>query len=176
MIRLSPTAIQLGESDLRDFLQRESQRRVEAQLKKLEKLSVDSEDEISEPFQPKSRRHLLTHATQERRGDWPTRLPSISSNLNSPPRKASIAVQVEYIENTVASPPRHDFNDNDSLEDLTDGEHEQRSSRRLNHGNDPLEPVANSPEKEDDFHYGGFIGSPSQINDSVASSSFGELL
>ncbi|EPE25605.1 hypothetical protein GLAREA_01517 [Glarea lozoyensis ATCC 20868] len=172
MIRLSPTAIVLGESDVRDFLQRESQRRVEAQLALLESLTVDPHSEDLRNFRPQNRRQTHATSTPVRRNEWKTRQPSISSNLNSPPRQASIATVLERAECSESSEPHPHFNDNESSTDSADDEHEQRSCLQSNRTDSRL-PATNSPEKEDDFHYGGFTESPSQNNNSATSSSFG---
>jgi hypothetical protein len=171
MIRLRPTAIQLGESDVRDFFQqRESRRRVEAQLEQLEKLTIDSDNGDPNVFQPQNWRPL--DSIFDRKDGRPARLPSMSRNLNSPPRKQSVTTIPEQTERRISESQLRYTDQNSPKETPVDG-HDQISNRQISQGNELRIPVAGSPEKDDDFHYGGFTESPSQNNKSTASSSFG---
>jgi hypothetical protein len=172
MIRLQPTAILLGESDVRDFLQRESQRRVEAQLEQLERLTVNSPDGDSKIFQPQNWRQL--DSIFDRKDDRPVRQPSISRNLNSPPRKQSVTTIPEQTERRISESQLR-ITDQNSPNDLAVDGHSQRSNRKISQANDSQMLAGESPEKEDDFHYGGFTESPSQNDKSTVSSSFGKF-
>jgi hypothetical protein len=171
MIRLRPTAIQLGESDVRDFFQqRESRRRVEAQLEQLERLAISSDNGDPNTFQPQNWREV--DSFNDRKDDRPARQPSMSRNLNSPPRKQSVTTIPEQTERRISESQLR-FTDQNSPKELPVDRHGQISNRQISQGDESQILAARSREKNDDFHYGGFTESPSQNDKSIASSSFG---
>jgi hypothetical protein len=173
MIRLPPTAIVLGESDLREFSQRESRRKLAAQLDLLERLTVDTHNEHSHNIRQQNQQDPHANSNSQRKYELPIRQPSTSRNLDSPPRKASITTTLENVECSILSESLLRFGDNSSDDEPVSDEQEHGSIRRLSQGNDSHIPTATSPEKDDDFHYGGFTESPNQNNNSTTFSSFG---
>jgi hypothetical protein len=158
MLRRGPTAITLGESDLLDFKVRSERRLAEERENRKHKyrnLPADAQDGP----------RFNTRAQKQRRSQEADRAivePFIRpSNTQAVPLENSDVTSTLHIEEQTESLSLMDpFSDSgEETTTLDDTAHEMplRSSLRTI----GLEvPVASSPSKNDDFHYGGFVESP----------------
>jgi hypothetical protein len=174
MLRRAPTAITLGESDLRDFKVRAQCRRAderENHKQELERPAAAAEDGP----------RLNTRAQKKRRSLEVEK--SIVEPFNRP-----LTIQTQAFQNAkVASTIHNQYQTgsstsldpfSDSVQETTTLEHTAEeldvSLRPFSPENiDPERYSPSSPPKNDDFHYGGFVESPSEDYSRTRTSSFG---
>lgn len=156
MIRLPPTLIVLGQSDLQDFDKRSRQRTVEAYF---DRLSISSST-----TQTPETVHELKGVTMRRQPS-----PQKKQTMASSPEKDKTPKSPESFVNLDSPPPSPKKRDKSSSE-----EHGFVSVERVvSPENEDSQSTPRSPVKEDDFHYGGFVESPGNSTSSHRSSPFG---
>jgi hypothetical protein len=172
MLRRGPTAITLGESDLLDFKVRSERRVVEERENRKHKhrnLPADA------PDGPR----FSTRAQKQRRSQEADRAivePFIrpSNTQAFPIENSDVASTVHIEEQTESLSLTDPFSD--SGEEITMLEGSAQHLQTFSPRNTGLgEPTVASPSKNDDFHYGGFVESPSDNYTRTTSSSFGKL-
>jgi hypothetical protein len=171
MIRLSPTTIILGESDLRDSAKRESQRRVGAQLDLIERLSVDAHNEQKSNLRSeKQRQPPQVESKAKLRDHPPSHQLRIAGNVGYPERKVSISALPEDLECSVSPESPLRFSEGSSASGSASEEHDYISASQRSPENESYAPTAPSPDKDDNFYYGGFMESPGQSYNPTRSS------
>lgn len=157
MIRLPPTLIALGQSDLRDFDKRSRQKTVEAYF---DRLSINSSN-----TQGSEMVHELKGVTIRRQPS-----PRKKQTMASSPKKSKMPKSPESFVNLASPPPSPKKGEKASSD-----EHGYVSvERNISPENEDSQSTPRSPVKEDDFHYGGFIESPGNSTSSHRSSPFGK--
>ncbi|CAG8961872.1 hypothetical protein HYFRA_00013672, partial [Hymenoscyphus fraxineus] len=152
MIRLPPTVIVLGQSDLRDFDKRTHLRTVEAYF---DRLTISS---------PNSQAHETNQELKGvtiRRQPSPRKKQTMSSSPQRliPPRSPESFINVEA---PPASPRKREKSSSD--------EHGYVSvERHVSPENEDSQVAPRSPVKDDDFHYGGFVESPGNSSSQISS-------
>jgi len=174
MLRRAPTAITLGESDLRDFKVRAQRRRAgerENHKHELERSAAATEDGPRFNTRAQKKRRSLD---AERRIIAPFNRPFTIQTREF--QSVEVATAIRNQEQTRSSMSLDPFSD--LVQETTALEHtaEEIDIPLRPFSPENIEPgrySPSSPPKNDDFHYGGFVESPSEDHMRTSASSFG---
>lgn len=162
MLRRPPTAITLNDSDLRDFKARAQRRRAEAKensKQELEQSVVNAQDGTRFWRSNTQAQRKPRLQNTERRTVEPFNRPlTIQTQGFQPPEFDSNIHDQEQTDPSTSLDPFSDV-ETDTLEHAVEGlDNSWRAFSPENADQETLE----RPPKDDDFHYGGFMESPSE--------------
>jgi len=169
MLRRGPTAITLGESDLLDFKVRSDRRLAEERENRRHKSKNRSTDTHDGP-RFNIRAHKQREANRAVTEPFIRPLNMQAATLEDSDAASTVHIEDETEASTLTDPFTNSGERTATLEDIAP------HLRAISPSSAGLEgSTASSPPKNDDFHYGGFVESPSDSYTWTTSSSFGRL-